>query len=497
MVPNPRKDWVTFYDSKLAIVPIELWKAARRKLAASRRNSPRTGRKMSRNEKSATTLFSGTLICGYCGRELVLIRSADKYKVMGCIHGPHGIHGCKLTSSKSIRIIETCLLAFLQETVLGEKEIERLVKKANAYLAAEAAKPRRDTAPLKASIRDKEASIKKLFQRIEGCEGEALNQAYEKRIAELQKEVNELRLQLRGAEVQNTPQPCPLDLETVKGLLGDLRGLLSQEAPAAAEAIRALTGPIRIRQENVPGRKRGARWIAMFSPDLVRFLAQYTGRRDYPDSVPLEYLSTRIWTKPETVEVPVDHVPKYEQIAPKVRPLAGQGNSVDTISRLMGVPWETVRDAISFAQTGKRPAPRNRKREKKSPRRSKQPPKKALIAAEVARLRDEEQRPFLEIAKLLDASPSTVTRAYDLAHPEILKAAAKKGRTPARGRYCRSAHEVRKQIRQHLEVGQRPAEIARVLGCQPWTVYYERKLMRSEDGQSVAEARRRPSKSRR
>ncbi len=41
---------------------MEWFKSARKKLAAMRRNSPITGRKMSRNEKSATTLFSGTLL---------------------------------------------------------------------------------------------------------------------------------------------------------------------------------------------------------------------------------------------------------------------------------------------------------------------------------------------------------------------------------------------------------------------------------------------------
>ena len=58
-----------------------------------------------------------------------------------------------------------------------------------------------------------------------------------------------------------------------KVYLPDLRELLNQEVPMAAEAIRTLTGPIKIRQEKIPG-KRGARWIATFSPDLVGIAAE-------------------------------------------------------------------------------------------------------------------------------------------------------------------------------------------------------------------------------
>jgi hypothetical protein len=228
-----------------------------------------------------------------------------------------------------------------------------------------------------------------------------------------------------------------LSLEAAKALLGDLHCLLNQEIPAAAEAIRALTGPITIRQEKIPGKKRGAKWIAKFTPDLLAWLRQTGRARNCPDSITLEYLSTRNWITPEPVEIPIDRVPKYEQIAEKVQVLAKTGSSVENIARIINVPWETVRDAIRFAQTGKRPAPRDRSREKKSSRRPKQLPKKVLISAEVARLRDDEQLPFLQIADRLRVDPSTVTRAYDLAHPELLKAAEKTGRTPVRGGHSR------------------------------------------------------------
>jgi hypothetical protein len=85
-----------------------------------RRRSPITGRTVSRNQRSATTLFSGTLLCGSCGREITLLRSADKYKVLGCLNGGTGSHGCTLSVSKSTRIVEKSLLGYIGDHLLTD-----------------------------------------------------------------------------------------------------------------------------------------------------------------------------------------------------------------------------------------------------------------------------------------------------------------------------------------------------------------------------------------
>ncbi len=475
VVQNPRKDWDVYYDPDLEIVPIPLWKAARKRLAAMRRKSPLTGRKMSRNEKSAKTLFSGTLFCGYCEQEIKLFRSTSKYKVLGCFNGAFGKHSCKLSSSKATRIIEECLLGFLQDRLLTEKAVEGLVAKANAYLGEEASKPRLNTAPLKASVRDKEATIKKLFPRIEGCQDEALVQAYEKRISELQKEVNQVKEQLRAAEVHNEPPPVPLELAAVKALLPDLRGLLNQEIPAAAEAIRALTGPITIRQEEIPGKKRGAKWIATFSPDLPRFLRRAAKEKDCPESITLEYLNRGTWITPQEVSVTLEHKPKYERIAAEVAAMLARGASVVTTARALGHTEETVEQAREFAKTGQRPKtkPPGRRTGTRSGT-----PRYIELADEVVRLRDQEHLSWPRIAKITGVSPRTVRRAYDHGRPEVAREAAEKGQRPRRGRDSHLGPEVYERIRAALNAGERPRDIARAVGCSAQTVRRVRRTMR-------------------
>ena len=108
---------------------------------------------------------------------------------------------------------------------------------------------------------------------------EGLREGYERRIIQQQKEVDELRKQLREAEQTNTPVPPKMSKKTVRSYVPELRAILNQEIPAAAEAIRRLTGPISIRQEAIPEKTRGARWIATFSPRFTGTFAPCRARK--------------------------------------------------------------------------------------------------------------------------------------------------------------------------------------------------------------------------
>jgi hypothetical protein len=263
----------------------------------------------------------------------------------------------------------------------------------------------------------------------------------------------------------------------VKALLADLRGLLNQETHAAAEAIRALTGPITIRQEAVSGKKRGAKWIATFTPDLLGWLRREAKAKDYPDSVTLEYLGKRIWITPETVEVVLDHVPKYEALSGKVAELAAKGASINTIAAALGQTWPTVDQALEFAKTGRRP--KTRPAGKRIGEGQSRRPK--IDVAEVVRLRDEQRRSFKKIAQRLGFAENTVVRAYDRGKPQAVQEAAEQGQRPERGRYAHLAPEVFARIRAGLNSDRAAQKIADEVGCEVSTVYRFRRQMRAAD----------------
>jgi DNA invertase Pin-like site-specific DNA recombinase len=480
-IPNPKSEWVIRYDKSLAIVSMEQWRAARRLRASRKRRKDDSRTPLSRNQQCATTLFSGTLNCGYCGRELTLCRSAGKYKNMFCLNGRSAISGCRLSTTKSTRIIEERILAYIRDSVLTEGEIEQLVSKANDYLESLSCRPHIPVASLKAKVTRRTKSIDKLVRLIEDLPetDSAVRETYEKRIGQLHAEVTELRGELREANASNVKPPPKLSVVTMASYLDDLRAVLNQEIPAAAEAIRQLTGPISIRQEKIEGRKRGARWIATFSPDLLGFLRRVTQEKDYPDSITLEFLSKRIWITPESVDVVVDDLPRYELIADRAAQMADDGVSTETTARALHTSWATVQDALVFKRTGKRPAP---KPTGKKTRKRKGPPKYQSIASEVAKRRDKEKQTFACIAEDLGVSESTATRAYDYLHQESLEKAACAGETPNRGRWRHIAAEKIDEMRRLLNEGKMTvAKIADEVGVSPQTVYRERAVI-EDDG---------------
>jgi len=344
-VPNPMTEWIVSFKPRKAIIPVEKWRAARRLLKSrQRRKNPNAFK--SRNQLQASTLFSGTLVCSYCGRELLLYRSAGKYKNMFCPNGRGEIYSCQLGTSKSTRVIENCLLAFLRESVLTEAAVTELVTMANEHLKTLASKPTVDVRPIESAIARHQKQIDRLVLQVANLDDSKrdLQDGYERNILKLQKEVTSLRKQLHDAEQTNSPVPPRLTKKRVETYLAALREVLNQEIPMAAEAIRQLTGPISIRQEPIPGKKRGARWIATFSPNLLALLHQIAKDKDYPDSLTLEYLSHGIWTMPVEVSTVIDEVPKYERLAPIFKEMRDNGASIQTIAAAHGLCWDQAKN---------------------------------------------------------------------------------------------------------------------------------------------------------
>lgn len=471
---NPHSEWEVNYNPDLAIVPMELWRDARKKLARMRANSPLTGRKQSRNQVSATTLFSGTLICGSCGAELKLIRSTEKYKQMGCLNGPRHACGCKLSSSKSTAIIESCLLNFLRDNIISEAALEDLIARANEYLKIESEKPQIDVSPLKKESQNLNGKIRKLIRRVENEVSEDLCAVYDQRIKELQKQLQPLQTKIREAERQNRKKDVvPLGREECKNYLTRLQDVLSEEVPMAAESIRSLTGPITIHQEPIPGKKR-SRWVAKFTPDLMQLLSKLSNQEVF-DSILLDKGEESL---NHEVTVLLEKIPKYEKLAPEFLRLAEKGASVQSIASSYGMSWEYANEIMEFAKTGVRPKWKAGKRTGQGGK----PNKYLEHVDQVVYMKDVQKIPFTKIAKKLKISPHTVRRAYDHAHCDKIRSEMEKGQVPDRGSYTHLGEEVHKRVREMLKAGATQKSIADETGCSISTVRRAKKKMDAESG---------------
>ena len=454
---NPRAEWTVNYRPELALVPLDLWRAARRKLAEIRRKSPLTGRKPSRNQISATTLFSGTLICESCGGELKLIRSTDKYKQMGCTNMLTRGHNCEMSTSKSVKVIEDCLLSYLRNVLLTDVTIEQIVNRANAVLDEESGKAVVDVGPLKAKERALSLKITKLIHLIEDSDDKSLTSGYSKRIKELERELHGIKVTLRDVNISNTRRPRPLEIDQAKLYLENLRALLNRDTAEAAAAIRSITGPISVREEKISGRKHGARWIASFHPQWNAILGILANRGA---GSPVDGLGT----VSEKVEVPIEKIPQYEILAEKFKQLDAQGSSIASIASAHGISWQYASEILQFAKTGERPKWKSGKRTGTGNR-----SKYIKIAQQVIDLRDQHVS-FARIAAQLKVNSGTVRRAYDYARPEPVQNAAENSTRVVRGGFKRLPPEKFDAIRHQIASGKADQEIAEDVGCSRSTV---------------------------
>lgn len=412
-VRNPRQEWVIFIDKNLAVVDLELWKLARRKLGASRNKSPLTGKKQSRNQQSATTLFSGTLFCGDCGKELVLQRSVKNYKQLGCMNGWTHVHGCQLHSSKSTKVIEECLLRYLQDILLTPETFSELLSQTNRWIAQEAAKPRVNLKPLKTE-RDKiQRNIIKWEKMIDASEDEDYCKTHSRKISQMERELKELDQRIQDAQTKSY-QPLKMLAEAdVQKLITEIREVLNSDIPVAAAAIRELTGPISIRQEAYPDGKRGAKWFATFTPNFLGVLEHCLGK-----SVVGPLRTGGVVLEAGEVTIPIEKTLQYVAFGPKFKKLADEGMSLQDIAFTHGMSWAQAKQILVYAETGKRPTPKKYPKGKGA---GKRPRIYTEIAEQVVELRVKQNLSFAAIARQLGVGDGTVRRAYNLLRPKTIK----------------------------------------------------------------------------
>jgi hypothetical protein len=111
------------------------------------------------------------------------------------------------------------------------------------------------------------------------------------------------------------------------------------------------------------------------------------------------------------VSVPVESIPKYQQLAPKFKEMREAGKSIQEITFRHKVAWQVAWEIIQFAEIGERPTPKYAGWEHF-----------AKLAPLVADLREQDGKNWpdamSEIARQTGQKPSTATtlRGYEHAH---------------------------------------------------------------------------------
>jgi predicted nucleic acid-binding Zn-ribbon protein len=154
------------------------------------------------------------------------------------------------------------------------------VDRGNQHLDEEAQRPNEDLSPLQNEIDQLQRNIDTLVRRTEDPDEDDENaRDFRDRVKDLRREKNQRQAELREKQAANADLPPKLDRERVEQYVADVRALLNQDIPASSQALWELTDPIKIHQEPYESGKKGARWVATFSPDLMNLLTRMAAWR--------------------------------------------------------------------------------------------------------------------------------------------------------------------------------------------------------------------------
>ncbi|MCM2375252.1 recombinase family protein, partial [Aporhodopirellula aestuarii] len=292
-VSQPEEEQLVAEHPERRIISQELWDAAveRRKEASRNTNPPKGRRVKSRQEAYPNMLFD--LWCEKCNSPLWRNRSAGTYVQLHCPYGKDGLRGCDLKSSKSLRIIEECLLTPIKQLLFADGYPERLCVKANEFLMEEAAKPHVDTKKIERQITSLEAKLRRNGQRLSGLDEGVAADSLVDSIQTDQSTLTELKAELARTAKANF-RPEPLGVETIRTLLASLRELLHDDVVTAHSILSKMVGRVSVSLGEKQGRTHT--WKAKVNLNPVPALVEIGKQKGCPTTHSLEFLQVCSWT---------------------------------------------------------------------------------------------------------------------------------------------------------------------------------------------------------
>lgn len=273
-VPRPDSERLCREIPAMHIVTDELWCAVRRREQEVARNTQRRrSSQPSRQSQYPTRLFD--LYCRDCGKPLQLARSG-KYAQLFCPRGKDGLRGCTLKSSKGVRIMEECILAYVRQRFIASQAVDKLVDLANRFLQEEAAKPAADVAALDRQIRSATEKTKRLANRLAQLGDGPAADSLLASIQETEDMLAELKRQRRAA-TQGSIRPERIDRRYMEHLLTNLRQLLHDNVPSAHATLAERLGAISVKLGERRGRSFA--WLAELKTDSEPVVLEIAQRR--------------------------------------------------------------------------------------------------------------------------------------------------------------------------------------------------------------------------
>ncbi len=480
-IERPREEQMTRHDESMRIISEDLWLRTQARIKAVSMTFGATvenqiaGACKSKSRQSIypTRLFD--LYCGYCQTPLRKNRSDGKTSSMICAAGQNLQHGCKLKSSKTLGIIDECLLAHIKEHVLSDDGLDQLVTDANRYLDYLSSQPLPSVEEIERKLDASQEQLNRLADRIAQIPDGLTADRLQANAFKLEAEILTLQDARKAALALNTAvEPIPRDFAQMA--LADLRTLLHEDVVEAHKVLARSVGKVEMTIGEKVGRSNI--WIASFKLNMIPLLIEISTRRKIPTTQTLELLSMRSWNRPVDITCKIFEVKREVRIAHRAAEANREGKSLMSIARQLQTDTKTVTAAIEFATKYPHDAKRLASAEM---RQQYADAKYRQLAPQVSALLDAGMTP-VEIAKEIRVSLSVVNRAIDHIRPEAVEAAFNSGGSIKRNDRTILPKEIYEEIRERLQRGESGHQIAREMRVDRSTVYRQRKLMESDQG---------------
>lgn len=225
-VDRPREEWQVVERPELAIVPPELWAAARQRM----------GRRRPKKGPPPRTLFGGLLRCGLCGGAVVAV-SQWAY---GCAaRKDRGAAVCKGVRVNR-KALEARLLSHVRRDLASPEALAALQADVAELVAESRREHQRTAGKAQGRLAELEREIPNLVEAVASL---GMSEALRTRLAAAEDERAAL---LTAKAAEPAADAVPAALAAYKRLLADLQGALEGDTPKARQLLQDALGEVRL-----------------------------------------------------------------------------------------------------------------------------------------------------------------------------------------------------------------------------------------------------------
>ncbi len=261
-VDNPKEAWMVTENAHEALIDMATFERVQTKLEERRRSKPGAAYRTHTKKNADRYLLSGLVFCAHCGCKMHGANRLPKGTTIRNTSVPRTAAAGKTTRTDAVAtvcirtLLVDVLVRKLQETVLTEKNLDRLQKAMRKQIEGRRTANGGDTTALVKKLNELNREIDRAADNFLRAPSELLDVIGGK-LSAMKRERDHLQKELKANKPAKGPQDADAEIEAVVGRLWRLRKEIAEGEPARRrEVFRQLVSRIDLRFDKVQKGKR-------------------------------------------------------------------------------------------------------------------------------------------------------------------------------------------------------------------------------------------------